>query len=141
MQTKVNGMKSLIGMLIGFIALTVVGFVVGKAIEPKLQIQQGRIIDYELQENMGHGRVEDKPYYITIYTVQDDKTGEISQIREQNIMLPYSLLMGFLPLKHIVYSTYSDVALYNIMIGWKVVGVLGILVSILFLVKNPHKNG
>lgn len=50
MQAQTDGTKTIIGMMIGFIVMTVVGFLVGKAIEPKLQIKHGMIIDYELQE-------------------------------------------------------------------------------------------
>ncbi|MBO5478949.1 MAG: hypothetical protein J6A04_04500 [Clostridia bacterium] len=137
MDERKSWTKKVILILVVSLIILIASFVIGKIIEPKLQIQHGTIIDAELESvyEPDGSMIE---YFI--YQIQDDKTSEISCVRVENILFPYNLFLGFLPIKNVIYSTYKNAALYTITIGGKFVGILGILVSGLCLVRNPYKK-
>ena len=103
MQEKNNGMKTIVIMLAGFVIITIIGFMLTKVVEPRLQIQRGKIIGYELLENNSTennmAKVSKIKPHFKIYTVQDDTTGEVSQIRYDNIMFPHNMLLNIMPNK------------------------------------------
>ena len=137
MEERKSWIKNVIVILLISIVILIGSFGIGKIIEPKLQIKHGRIIDFESEIIY---RVDGTTDRDIIYQIKDNETGEISNVREDKILLPYNLLLGILPIKNVTYSTYKNAVAYNIALGGQFVGIVGVLVSGLCFVRNPYKK-